>query len=448
MEYDIHIRPSVTEDGKRHEPQIRLVSSQYKRIVVKAGRRGGKTFSIAIRAVERFMQGRRQLYGAPTAVQVDEFWYEVKKALKEPIDAKILRVNESKQIIERVGTKQRIKAKTCWNADSLRGDYGDDIYLDEFQLMAEDTLDDVCYPMLINNNGSLVLIFTPPSLRSSGVSKAKDPRHATKLFKKAQSDTSGRWETIHFSSHENPFISQEALIDLTQDMSLDSYRREIEAIDDDIEQSWIVYGKFNEDLCKIQRFDIPKSWPTFSGHDFGQANPAALFMSRNPGPEEPMTSKGGQIRVGDYVIWGEYMPGGGMTTFKNVENFKDILGNRKLTRAVGGNRTTEEEIREAYKMHGWPIQVSKIEKPNSQIDRVIGLMELGKIHIFDDLHNLLYQIANCLWVIDDDNVPTNKVANEPKWHLLAALRYVGSDLPVETAIPDGVLGRAFYPNLF
>ena len=35
--------------------------------------------------------------------------------------------------IELPGTKQRIRAKTAFNADTLRGDYADELLLDEFQ---------------------------------------------------------------------------------------------------------------------------------------------------------------------------------------------------------------------------------------------------------------------------------------------------------------------------
>ena len=39
--------------------------------------------------------------------------------------------------VELAHTKQRIRAKTAWNADTLRGDYADVLILDEFQLMSE-----------------------------------------------------------------------------------------------------------------------------------------------------------------------------------------------------------------------------------------------------------------------------------------------------------------------
>ena len=54
-----------TRDTSQHPSQDLFVTSTKKRIVVKAGRRGGKTVGIAKRAVKRFLLGRRQLYGTP-----------------------------------------------------------------------------------------------------------------------------------------------------------------------------------------------------------------------------------------------------------------------------------------------------------------------------------------------------------------------------------------------
>jgi len=427
-EYKVHLRSS-----SEHESQDRFITSVTKRIIIKAGRRGGKTVGVAKRAVKRFLAGRRVLYAAPTSEQTAAFWFEVKRSLQEPIDAGVLRKDETRQIIEVAGTKQAIKAKTAWNADSLRGDYADDLIMDEYQLMNEDAWSDVGQPMLLDNNGDAVFIFTPPSLKSTGVSKAKDPRHASKMFKRAQADVTGLWEAIHFTSHDNPFISNEALQIITADMSLDSYRREIMAMDDEIEHSWLVYGVFNETLCKCKRFEIPTTWPVYSGHDFGIANPAALFVAQNPGQDEPRTSTFNQVRKGDFVIFREYCPGGGLSAFNHIENYKEITAGYTIRRSVGGNLTGEDDSRSLYTSHGWPIMPPKFAKINPQIDRVIGLMELNKLHIFEDLHNLLLQIANCLWVLDDENKPTNKIDQEAKYHMLACLRYIMSDFAPETA---------------
>ena len=214
-----------------HPKQEKFVESRAKRKVVKAGRRGGKTVGAAILAVKKFKIGTRVLYAAPTSEQIDRFWTTVTRSLRKPIENGLLYKNETEHLIEVPGTEQRIRAKTAWNSDTLRGDYAGLLILDEWQLMAEDAWDSVGAPMLLDNDGDAVFIFTPPSLRSRSVSKARDKQHASKLFDKAKQDTTGRWETFHFSSHDNPHISKDALSEITRDMTAVSYRQEIMAED-------------------------------------------------------------------------------------------------------------------------------------------------------------------------------------------------------------------------
>lgn len=225
-EYTVHL-PTP------HPKQMAFLRCGKKRIVVKAGRRGGKTIGVSVLAVEKFLLGKRVLYAAPTQEQIDRFWETVKRALREPIEAGVFYKNETRHIIELVGSDQRIRAKTAWSADTLRGDYADVLILDEYQLMNEDAWEVVGAPMLLDNNGDAVFVYTPPSFRTAGTSKAKNKKHATAMFNRAKSDTSGRWQAFHFSSHDNPHISQEALSELTSDMTALAFRQEILAEDID-----------------------------------------------------------------------------------------------------------------------------------------------------------------------------------------------------------------------
>jgi len=407
----------------QHPNQAAFINSNIKRIIVRAGRRGGKTTGIATRIVKRFLQGRRQSYGTPTLEQVDKCWFELNRALEEPIKAGIFKRNETEHTIERPGTEQRIKLRTVWNADTMRGDYGDDIYFDEWQLMNEDAWDVVGAPMLLDNNGDAVFIYTPPSLRSAGVSKARDPRHAAKMFRKAQEDASGRWATFHFTSYDNPFISRDALNEISQDMSRQSYRQEILAEDDDMQLYLLVYGKFNEDTCRINRFPLPAQWPRYVGHDFGGANPAALFFAQDPA-------------TGYFYAYAEYLPGPGRSTAQHVERFKELTQGSNVVKRAGGSHQ-EEEIRQAYIAHGWPIQEPKLSKINAQVDRVIGMMELNKLFIFNDLSRYLEEVMGCLWDVDSEGHVTDKIAQEQKYHLCAAARYILSDFTPETVGSQG-----------
>ena len=220
-------------ETRSHPSQDAFVQSQAKRTVVRAGRRGGKTVGVARLALTRFLAGRRILYAAPTQDQIDRFWASVTRALAQAIEAKDVAKNETRHILEVAGTENRIRAKTAWDADSLRGDYADDLILDEWQLMNEDAWGVVGAPMLLDTNGDAFFVYTPPSFRTAGASKAHDPRHAAKLYATAAADDSGRWAVFHFRSHDNPYISQEALADIARDMTGLAYRQEILAEDVD-----------------------------------------------------------------------------------------------------------------------------------------------------------------------------------------------------------------------
>ena len=216
-----------------HERQKEFVETDKKRVMVRAGRRGGKTVRVAIRAAKKFLAGKRVLYAAPTIDQVDRFWTETCRIFQDPIDQKIFNKNSTRHILELPGTERRIRAKTAWNADTLRGDYADELILDEFQLMNEEVWGVVGAPMLADNNGDAAFIYTPPSLASRSASKANDPQHAAKMFKRIKASGDPRWKLVHFSSHDNPHISSEALDELSNDMTALAYRMEIMAEDVD-----------------------------------------------------------------------------------------------------------------------------------------------------------------------------------------------------------------------
>jgi phage terminase large subunit-like protein len=214
-----------------HEKQKLFIESVAKRKVIRAGRRGGKTTGIGELAVRGFKAGRRILYATPTAEQIGRFWKIVTEAFATAIEAGVLVKNETMHTIELPGTEQRIRAKTAWNADTMRGDYADLLIFDEWQLMDETAWTEVGVPMLLDNNGDAVFVYTPPSLHSRSASKAQDVRHAAKLYKKAAEDKSGRWAAFHFTSHDNPHLSLEALSEIEQDMTSLAMRQEILAED-------------------------------------------------------------------------------------------------------------------------------------------------------------------------------------------------------------------------
>jgi uncharacterized protein YneR len=386
---------------------------------------------MAIKAVKAFLAGRRVLYTAPTGEQTDAFWYEITKALR-PLEATgLYKFNEAERYIEKIGTQNRIKAKTAWNANTLRGDYADLLIYDEWQLTAEDAWDDVGAPMLMDNNGEAVFIYTPPSLKYSGISRARDPRHASKMYQSAVTDQTGRWQAFHFTSHDNPHLDKDGLAEVTKDMSRDSYLKEVMAEDDDSQINLLVYGAFNERICKVPRFQIPKEWLVYSGHDFGGANPGALFAAQNP--------------AGDIFLFKEYAPSSGKSTFQNVQEFKKLItlpghdpdsdsSPRYTVLARVGGSHQEEEIRQGYTVQGWTISEPFVNSVKVQVDRVKQFIEKNKIFVFDDMTATLEQLFTCMWKLDEIGKPTNEIKDEKKYHLLACLRYLCTLFSPDTVV--------------
>jgi hypothetical protein len=74
---------------KPHAKQQEFIDCPAKRVVIRAGRRSGKTVGVAIFAIKQFLSGHRVLYATPTQEQVGRFWTEITRSLAEPISAKI-----------------------------------------------------------------------------------------------------------------------------------------------------------------------------------------------------------------------------------------------------------------------------------------------------------------------------------------------------------------------
>jgi hypothetical protein len=160
------------------------------------------------------LKGRRVLEAAPVFDQTAAFWTVCKRILREPIAAGIVRKNETDRTLDL--DRGHIRAKTAWDADTLRGDYADLLILDEYSLMKPSTWDEVGAPMLLDNDGDALFIFTP-----------KRKNHAFSLYARAMGDTTGRWQAWHGTSLDNPYLSKIALAEITGDMTEEAYKQEI-----------------------------------------------------------------------------------------------------------------------------------------------------------------------------------------------------------------------------
>lgn len=375
---------------KPHAKQRAFLRSSAKRRVVKAGRRGGKTVGVSILAVESFLAGKRILYAAPTQDQVDRFWESCKNALGEGIDAGVFYKNETRHVIELPGTEQRIRAKTAWNADTLRGDYADVLILDEYQLMNEDAWEVVGAPMLLDNNGNAIFVYTPPSFRTAGVSKARNKKHATLMFERAKNDTTGRWAAFHFTSHDNPHISEEALSELAGDMTALSFRQEILAEDID-EIPGALWKRETLEKSRIDESKVPEL--------------TRIYVAIDPKTEAGADSETGIVVVGlgrdkrGYLLEDVSVNG---TPEQWARRVVDAYHRHEANALVVEINQGGDMVTYTINTIQGGIPVRKVRASRSKATRaepVAALYEQGKISHVGDFSKLEDQL--CSWVVGD-----------------------------------------------
>ncbi len=182
----------------------------------------------------------------------------------------------------------------------------------------------------------------------------------------------------------------------------------------------IIYHTFNEAVCVIDRFPIPKTWLIYAGHDFGPDNPAALFTAQD-------------TDTGNFYHFAEYLPGAGISVYERVEAWKKIVAGYNVIRRVGG-APAEEDSRELCNAHGWVITAPKIKHVEPQIDKVVGMHQLNKVYVFRDLVHYLDEKRTFSRKLDDAGQTTQEIDNEAKFHLMSAERYVLSDFTPETVV--------------
>ena len=197
-----------------HERQAEIEACELSRKLINAGRRAGKTFMVARMMTHRANLGRRQLYVAPVLAQTEAVWELCVDWLIDPISLGIVNRNVARRKLDFMLSGGRIDCRTGHKPDHLRGGWGDDVYLDEYAYQNPEILEKVIYPMLLDTGGTLTLISTP-NLRN----------HFYHEYLKAQDNEN--WAVFTFSSHDNPYLSKEALAELVEDMTDVDYRQEI-----------------------------------------------------------------------------------------------------------------------------------------------------------------------------------------------------------------------------
>ena len=181
----------------------------------------------------------------------------------------------------------------------------------------------------------------------------------------------------------------------------------------------LIYDSFNSDICLIPRFELPKEWPRYVGHDFGPNNTAAIWYASDPA-------------TGYLYAYREYYAGG-LSNHDHAQKWKALSVGENVVNRVGGARA-ETGFREACTAAGWPIAEPKEFGVEAGINIVYGWHQHNKLFVFNDLDKYIAEKTTYSRELDANNVPTDKIENKSSFHGMDAERYVLSHMGPERAL--------------
>lgn len=219
------------------------------------------------------------------------------------------------------------------------------------------------------------------------------------------------YDIIQFESRMNPNFPEEEWEDAKSRLpkwKFDMFYRGVFS-----KPAGMIYDSFDDDKCRIKRFEIPQEWPRYVGCDFGGVNTAAVWYAKNP-------------ETGDLYAYREYLAGG-LTAKGHSQEWAKLSTDEDVIMWVGGSKS-EDQWRREFRNAGIHIRQPSVSDVEVGINRVYGYHKRNQLYVFDDLGIYLDQKGSYSRELDDNNEPTEKIADKETYHLMDAERYVLSQL--------------------
>ena len=253
------------------QEEIAEAVTQYKYIVVRAGRRFGKS-ALALNLVLRealYNPGRYWIIAPEYKQAKSIYWRDL---VRDFVPEELILQKNDNELILRIrslvdGKESIIEFKGSDKENTLRGAGLKGVVLDEYAFQKEHIWDKVISPMLVQTDGWAIFITTP-----NGVSN-----HFKKFWDNAvaeeSKETNKLWRTFHFTSYDNPLIKKENLDNerarLTPEFFSQEYLAEFAKF------VGLIYTEFDNNI-HVRDFEVDESWSFYRAIDFGVNDPNAV----------------------------------------------------------------------------------------------------------------------------------------------------------------------------
>jgi hypothetical protein len=174
----------------------------------------------------------------------------------------------------------------------------------------------------------------------------------------------------------------------------------------------LIYDCFDYDRDTYEDRPIPKGWNIYPGVDFGGLNMAGILVAEDP-------------HSGELLAFHEYHVGQKRETKDHV---RDIRNGNALSIGAGGSHQEDgwrESFGGSFLGEGIWLDEPPVNDVEVQIQCVYEQIATHKLKFArKGCSRTIDQLETYAREVDDDGVPTEKIANKSIWHLLDALRYI------------------------
>lgn len=382
-------------------------SLTYKHLVIRAGRRFGKS-ALALNIVLRealHTPGRYWII-APEYTQAKSIYW--RDLVGEYVPKEIIVKKNDNELILEIRTLEGdktsiIEFKGSDREDKLRGAGLLGVVLDEYAFQKQHIWDKVISPMLVQTNGWSIFITTP-----NGVANHFKKFWDDAVAEEAKGGTD--WKTFHFTSYDNPMIPKENLDKekerLTEEFFTQEYMAEFAKF------TGLIYTGF-DDKRHVQNFEIDETWSFYRSIDFGATDPDAVpFIG---------VDRDGVIHIYDEIYASD------LYTSELAELIKQKSAHRYFV-ATYADSAGKQSIMDLSKLGVYSIAVKKNTGESNQkwlvasINQVQQLLKENKIIIHPRCKGMIKEFMSYSWRKDRLGDPIN-MPEDKNNHLLDALRY-------------------------
>ncbi len=379
-------------------------NSAYRIPVFNASRRIGKSYTLAILALETAIQkpGSMIHYACPTAVMATKIIVPtIRKLLADcPIDIKPEYFKHDRAFEFKNGSKIQIEGADEGNAERLRGTSTDLAIVDEagFIKDLEYLINDILLPQILTTDGTLLLSSTPP--RSAGhtfsqfIEKAKTKDAYIKMSIVEVLDLI-KDDPEHLRKHLSPTIVQEIKESVGGEKS-PTWRREflVETITD---TTYSVIPEFTDELEKqlVIKNIRPSYYDAYTVMDPGLVDGTGIlfaYLDFNTAKlivEDEFLGNGNEIttehiavtiRTKEAYLWAD----------NRSKEFKDPV----YLRISDNEPILLNDLRQFHNLSFIPTRKDNKE---SAINELRIKLQQGKIQINPQCKNLIFQLKTAIW---------------------------------------------------